>query len=217
MVRSWLSNQSVDDMMNAPAHATEGHGRDVLVILSRAAGCGADRPPDRILPRTPFPNRVERISVGMNPVAASSLRSAGLSRGEAISTRRAFLRSRLRRRANAGILADVAGRKPAGWFSLPRQGDRDAVGAVSPNTIALLLEAGYVYLGNGLADGIPHYWVSDFASRRAELTEPYYYHFVDQFFLMFRRKGTCIEHRTRCCATGVASLPRSTGGAAISR
>ena len=75
------------------------------------------------------------------------------------------------------ILADVAGRKPAGWFSLPRQGDRYAVGAVSPNTIDLLLEAGYVYLGNGLADDIPHYWVSNFASRRALLTLPYYYHF----------------------------------------
>jgi len=92
------------------------------------------------------------------------------------------------------ILADVAGRKPVGWFSLPRQGDRYAVGAVSPNTIDLLLEAGYLYLGNGLADDIPHYWVSDFASRRALLTLPYYYHFDDQFFLMFPRKGTGLEH-----------------------
>src|SRR3954454_13574352 len=75
------------------------------------------------------------------------------------------------------ILADVAGRKPAGWFSLPRQGDHYAVGAVSPNTIDLLLEARYLYLGNGLADDIPHYWVSDFASRRALLTLPYYHHF----------------------------------------
>jgi len=53
------------------------------------------------------------------------------------------------------ILADTVGRKPAGWFSLPRQGDHYAVGAVSPNTVDLLLEAGYVYLGNGLADDIP--------------------------------------------------------------
>ena len=54
--------------------------------------------------------------------------------------------------------------------------------------------AGYVYLGNGLADDIPHYSVSDFASRRALLTLPYYYHFDDQFFLMFPRKGTGLEH-----------------------
>jgi peptidoglycan/xylan/chitin deacetylase (PgdA/CDA1 family) len=70
------------------------------------------------------------------------------------------------------ILADIVGRKPTGWFSLPRQGDRYAVGAVSPNTIDLLLEAGYLYLGNGLADDIPYYSVSDFASRRALLTLP---------------------------------------------
>ena len=47
---------------------------------------------------------------------------------------------------DTGILADVAGCKLVGWFSLPRQGDRYAVGAVSPNTIDLLVEAGYVYL-----------------------------------------------------------------------
>jgi hypothetical protein len=57
-----------------------------------------------------------------------------------------------------------------------------------------LLEAGYDYLGNGLADDIPYYSVSDFASRRALLTLPYYYHFDDQFFLMFPRQGTGFEH-----------------------
>ena len=35
---------------------------------------------------------------------------------------------------------------------------------------------------------------SDFASRRALLTLRYYYHFDDQFFLMFPRKGTGLEH-----------------------
>jgi hypothetical protein len=38
----------------------------------------------------------------------------------------------------------------------------------------LLIEAGYAYMGNGLADDIPHYWVTDFTSRRAILTLPYY-------------------------------------------
>ena len=33
------------------------------------------------------------------------------------------------------ILADVTGRTPAGWFSLPRQGDRYAVGAISPDSL----------------------------------------------------------------------------------
>ena len=58
----------------------------------------------------------------------------------------------------------------------------------------LLIEAGYAYMGNGLADDIPHYWVADFASRRAILTLPYYYHFDDQFFLLFPGKGTGLEN-----------------------
>ena len=62
------------------------------------------------------------------------------------------------------------------------------------STVDLLIEAGYAYFGNGLADDIPHYWVSDFASRRAMLTLPYYYHFDDQFFLLFPRKGTGLEN-----------------------
>jgi peptidoglycan-N-acetylglucosamine deacetylase len=92
------------------------------------------------------------------------------------------------------ILTRVTGEKPAGWFSLPRQGDPFAGGAISRHTMDLLIDAGYEYMGNGLADDIPHYWVTDFASRRTILTMPYYYHFDDQWFLMFPRKGTGLEH-----------------------
>ncbi len=92
------------------------------------------------------------------------------------------------------ILTEVTGQRPAGWFSLPRQEDPFAGGTISPHTVDLLIEAGYEYFGNGLADDIPHYWVSDFASRRALLTLPYYYHFDDQFFLLFPRKGTGLEN-----------------------
>jgi hypothetical protein len=48
-------------------------------------------------------------------------------------------------------------------------------------------------MGNGLADDAPHYWVSDFAHRRALLTLPYLYHFDDQYFSMFPTKGTGLE------------------------
>jgi peptidoglycan/xylan/chitin deacetylase (PgdA/CDA1 family) len=92
------------------------------------------------------------------------------------------------------ILAKVAGQRPEGWFSLARQGDKFAGGAVSPHTIDLLIEDGYAYFGNGLADDLPHWWVSDFATRRAILALPYYYHFDDQFFLLFPRKGTGLEN-----------------------
>ncbi|HEX2940576.1 MAG TPA: polysaccharide deacetylase family protein [Rhodopila sp.] len=92
------------------------------------------------------------------------------------------------------ILTKAIGRKPAGWFSLPRQGDPFAGGTISPHTMDLLIDAGYEWFGNGLADDIPHYWVTDFAASRAILALPYYYHFDDQFFLMFPPKGTGLEH-----------------------
>lgn len=92
------------------------------------------------------------------------------------------------------LLAGVTGEPPVGWFSLPRQSDGFAGGTISPHTMDLLLEAGYRYFGNGLADDIPHYWVTEFASRRAMLTLPYYYHYDDQFFLLFPSKGTGLEH-----------------------
>ena len=113
---------------------------------------------------------------------------------EDVSTARTRRGARAARRARPRSSTKVAGQRPAGWFSLPRPGDKFAGGAVSPNTIDLLLEGGYDYFGNGLADDMPHYWVSDFASRRAILTLPYYYHFDDQFFLLFPRKGTGLEN-----------------------
>lgn len=92
------------------------------------------------------------------------------------------------------ILTKATGQRPMGWYSLPRQQDPFAGGTISPNTMDLLIDAGYQWFGNGLADDIPHYWVTDFAVRRAILALPYYYHFDDQFFLMFPAKGTGLEH-----------------------
>jgi hypothetical protein len=40
-----------------------------------------------------------------------------------------------------------------------------------------------------MADDIPHYWVTNFKTRKNILTLPYYYHFDDQFFLMFPPLG----------------------------
>jgi len=92
------------------------------------------------------------------------------------------------------ILTRATGQRPAGWFCLPRQDDAFAGGTVSPHTLDLLIDAGYEYMGNGLADDVPHYWVTDARSRRAMLTLPYYYHFDDQWFLLFPRRGTGLEH-----------------------
>jgi peptidoglycan/xylan/chitin deacetylase (PgdA/CDA1 family) len=104
------------------------------------------------------------------------------------------------------ILAEIVGHRPDGWFSLPRPGDPFAVGTVSHNTMNLLIDAGYRYMGNGLSDDIPHYWVTDFETRRAIVTLPYYYHFDDQFFLMFPREGTGLEHADTLFSNWVAEF-----------
>jgi peptidoglycan/xylan/chitin deacetylase (PgdA/CDA1 family) len=91
--------------------------------------------------------------------------------------------------ATTASLIRVTGQRPVGWYSLPRQRDPFAVGTISPHTIDLLLDAGYAYMGNGLADDIPYYWVTDVQTPRTLLTLPYYYHFDDQFFLMFPPPG----------------------------
>ncbi|MBI4192555.1 MAG: polysaccharide deacetylase family protein [Betaproteobacteria bacterium] len=88
------------------------------------------------------------------------------------------------------ILSDVCGKRPVGWYFLPRQGDRYPGVPLSSKSIDFLIDAEYEYLGNGMADDLPHYWVTDFASKRNILTLPYYYHFDDLYFLMFPAQGT---------------------------
>lgn len=96
--------------------------------------------------------------------------------------------------ATTEIVAKAAGARPAGWFSLPRQGDPFANGSLSPHTIDLLIDAGYEWFGNGLADDIPYWWVTNADTRRALLALPYYYHFDDQFFSLFPARGTGLEN-----------------------
>jgi peptidoglycan-N-acetylglucosamine deacetylase len=105
-------------------------------------------------------------------------------------------------------LAKVAGARPHGWYALAGPCDRYAGGRVSPNTIDLLAHAGYQYFGNGLADDIPYYWVTDFVTRRSLLAMPYYPHFDDQFFLMFPApgKGSGLERPAPLLANWIAEL-----------
>lgn len=95
------------------------------------------------------------------------------------------------------ILEDVTASRPMGWYSMPRQTDKYAVGTISSNTMRLLRDSGYAYMGNSTADDIPHYWVTDATDPQAPetiLAMPYYYHYDDQFFLLFPAKGTGLEH-----------------------
>jgi peptidoglycan/xylan/chitin deacetylase (PgdA/CDA1 family) len=101
---------------------------------------------------------------------------------------------RARMQAATSMLTEAIGSRPAGWYDLPRRKDKFAVGAVSRHTTKLLVEQGYTYMGNCPADDAPHYSVTDFATAAAIVAMPYYYHFDDQFFMMYPRQGSGLEN-----------------------
>lgn len=133
-----------------------------------------------------YPDRIKSIRDDGHEIAAGGWKHedvSGLGReqeGERIAR-------------TTATLERIVGSRPKGWFSLPRQQDAFAVGSVSGATIGLLIDAGYDYMGNGLADDGPHYWVADFAQAKALLTLPYHYSCDDQFFLMFPTEGTGLD------------------------
>jgi peptidoglycan-N-acetylglucosamine deacetylase len=133
------------------------------------------------------PGAVRAILADGHEIAAQGIRHEDVS-----ALPREEERARIRRAAE--ILKQATGARPRGWYSLPRQSDPFAGGTLSPNTVDLLLEEGFLWFGNGQADDAPHWWVSDFAARRAMLTLPYHYHFDDQWFCMFPAKGTGLEN-----------------------
>ena len=134
-----------------------------------------------------YPDRLRALAAQGHEIAAHGFRHedvSGLSRNE----------EQARLDLTTRIIGNAVGERPIGWCSLPRRDDPFAGGTISPHTMDLLIDAGYRYMGNGMADDIPHYWVTDFATRRAILTLPYYYHFDDTWFLLFPRRGTGLEH-----------------------
>jgi peptidoglycan/xylan/chitin deacetylase (PgdA/CDA1 family) len=134
-----------------------------------------------------WPERIRAIAAAGHEIAANGLKGEDVSK-----LARDEEAARIAR--TTAVLADIAGARPSGWFTLPRPSDRFAGGECSTSTMALLLDAGYGYFGNSLADDIPHWWVTDFAARHAILALPYYYHYDDRFFLLFPAKGTGLEH-----------------------
>ena len=134
-----------------------------------------------------MPNRLLSFAQAGHEIAAMGLRHEDTSAmpREEEAARIALATEKLER---------IFGKRPSGWYALSRQKDRYAGGATSPDTFDLLREAGYGWFGNGMADDIPYYAVTDFASRRALLTLPYYYHLDDQYFSLFPVAGTGLEN-----------------------
>jgi peptidoglycan/xylan/chitin deacetylase (PgdA/CDA1 family) len=174
------------DLKSLPAQFGAHQGLDLLLAALAKRSLKATFAVPAVMAEI-YPERIRSLLASGHEVAAHGLKHEDVSKlGREDEKARLDLATK--------ILTDVTGKKPAGWFSLPRQTDPFAGGTISPHTMDLLIEAGYAYMGNGLADDIPHYWVTDFASRRAILTLPYYYHFDDQFFCMFPAQGSGLEN-----------------------
>lgn len=185
-VASGPEGTTARDIKGAPAQFGANEGLDLLLAALKKHRLKATFAVPAVIAEID-PARIRQLVERGHEVAANGLRHEDVS-----TLSREDEKARLD--LTIEVLTSVAGKRPAGWFSLPRQKDPFAGGTISANTMDLLIEAGFVYMGNGLADDIPHYWVTDFASRRAILTLPYYYHFDDQFFCMFPTQGTGLEN-----------------------
>ncbi|MDE5444180.1 polysaccharide deacetylase family protein [Bradyrhizobium sp. CSA207] len=133
-----------------------------------------------------YPDRIEAIRKDGHEIAAGGWKH------EDVSTL-LVENERERIELTTSTLKRIVGTRPNGWFSLPRQQDAFAVGSISKATMGLLIDAGYTYMGNGLADDAPHYWVADVQQCKTILTLPYHYSCDDQFFLMFPSEGTGLD------------------------
>lgn len=133
-----------------------------------------------------YPDRIRAIRDEGHEVAAGGWKHEDVSTLSAEEERERIA-------LTTSTLEQILGSPPKGWFSLPRQQDAFAVGSVSKATAGLLIDAGYSYMGNGLADDAPHYWVADVRQPKTILTLPYHYSCDDQFFLMFPVEGTGLD------------------------
>ncbi len=191
------------DLMHPDAYFAAHDGLDQVLAVLRRFGIKATFAAPAVIAQL----RAERLRALMaegHEIAGNGLKHEDVSALDAAE-------EKARLDLATEILTRTIGHRPTGWFCLPRQDDPFAGGTISPHTIDLLIDAGYQYMGNGLADDVPHYWVTDFAARRAILTLPYYYHFDDQWFLSFPRKGTGLDTPMICSATGGQSSLRSPG------
>ena len=133
-----------------------------------------------------FPDRIKALHGAGHEVAALGYKHEDVSRLEPDE-------ENARLQQTIEILTNATGEAPAGWFGLPRPGDDYAAGTLSPATLDLLIDSGFDYFGNGLADDIPYYWATQTSPPRSILALPYYYHFDDQYFCLYPSAGTGLE------------------------
>ncbi len=111
------------------------------------------------------------------------------------------------------VLSEITGRRPEGWFSLPRQGDKSRRhGTISPHTVDLLIEAGYAWLrqrsgGRRAASlgGLTWPLAGQILMQRCRIIIITMTSFC---FCFFRRKAPVWNTRILCSATGGRSATR---------
>lgn len=173
------------DLRSPTCHYGMNEGLEAILALLARLGLRATFATPALVAEL-HPGRVAEIVRAGHEIAANGLLGEDLALLDGETERR-------RLRQATQIMHSITGSPPSGWFALPRPGDAFATGNVSSRTVDLLIDAGYGYFGNGLADDAPHYWVTDFETRKSILALPYYYHFDDRFFLMFPHDGTGLE------------------------
>ncbi|ANB33917.1 peptidoglycan/xylan/chitin deacetylase (PgdA/CDA1 family) [Rhodovulum sulfidophilum] len=176
---------SAKDLAYPTWHFGLTEGLDAFLALFAETGVRATFATPAVVVEA-YPDIIERILKAGHEVAAQGLYGedpASLAPGhEAEHMARA-----------TEVLTRATGAAPKGWYALSHPDDRAATGCVTDDTVGLLKAKGYDYIGNGLADDAPYYWVSNAEKAEALLALPYYYHFDDTFFLMFPREGTGLE------------------------
>ncbi len=186
------------DLRNSQTLFGMEEGLELTLATLAAHGLRATFAVPAVLARI-MPAKLRAIAAAGHEIAAEGLRHE-----DTAQMPRAEEAARMARALD--ILAETTGARPEGWYCLPRQNDGYMGGSISPHTVELLIEAGIGYLGNGLADDIPHWWVTDAASRRALLTMPYYYHYDDQWFCLFPRDGSGLENSDMLARNWAAEL-----------
>ena len=121
------------DLATPTAHFALHGGLDGLLAALRRHGVRATFAVPAVMARMLGP-RLRALAAEGHEIAANGFRHEDVSRLDRAGERARILRT-------TELLAEAAGRRPSGWFSLPRQGDAFAGGSVSPHTMDLLKRA----------------------------------------------------------------------------
>ncbi|SON56647.1 putative urate catabolism protein [Hartmannibacter diazotrophicus] len=175
-----------DKDIGAPTfHFGMHEGLDAFLALFSAMGLKATFAVPALVAEA-YPERIRAIAGAGHEIAAQGLIGedpADLSVEE----------ETWRMTRTADVIEKIAGTRPLGWYGLPRPDDHFATGTLRRETVDTAIAQGFSYIGNGLADDLPYYWVTDPAGPRALVTLPYYYHLDDTFFLLFPHEGSGLE------------------------